>query len=241
MKKVQIALVFLLGTAVGVGVAAFWLCFSESRVPSRWITLSAFDGSENYDISSYYEAKFPAYEFPAMQIFFPMEGYPTKASELNSSSPFPCPVVKVNGKARFNIGEENRKHGTSLGYIVNLNIGPQPAIPVMQTPGVTPVQPGEIFVSPSGDKFTIPTSISDPAPLDLGALNFVLKDADGFVLMSTSSGDFTIKPNTQERFQGLALEGVSFADAKRTRRIAVRVAHRAGTCDTAMEDPILRK
>jgi hypothetical protein len=95
----------------------------------------------------------------------------------------------------------------------------------MQTPGVTPVQPGEIFVSPSGDKFTIPTSISDPAPLDLGALNFVLKDADGFVLMSTSSGDFTIKPNTQERFQGLALEGVSFADAKRTRRIAVRYGH----------------
>lgn len=210
-KRRQFALIFLLAATIGAGVAAIWLSFNETGVPSGWIKLTGFNGSENYEVSSNYEG--------------PMEEYPVKAGDVNTSSPDPCPVVELKGKARFIdprfidrrvIGPgENRQQYFDLGYIVDLRVGPQPVTPR------PPIQP------PAG-----------LTPVYWGVLSFVLKDGEDFVVMSASSGPFAINPGEQERYQGFAEGNIPFAAAKRTRKIAVRVVH-AGSekCDYFSKSP----
>ncbi len=131
----------------------------------------------------------------------------------------PLPKVgKPHGQAKFLDWSQAGKQNILLGYIVKASVE---HLDVTKIPAKyrQPKKEGEFEIEP-------PKEVVYAAHLE-----FTLKDADGFVLMTTKSEPLHLYSGQGNVFQGIALEPIPLAVAKRTKAILMDLtADKCATC-----------
>ena len=141
-------------------------------------------------------------------------------SEALFSVDIPLPgVSKPHGQAKFLDRSDSGKENILLGYVVKVSVE---HLDVAKIPAKyrQPKKQGEFEIEP-------PTEV-----VYLAHLAFTLKDADGFVLLTTQTEPLHLYSGKENVFQGTALQPVSLAVARRTRSILMMLtADKCETCD----------
>jgi len=140
------------------------------------------------------------------------------ASEALFNVDIPLPKVgKPHGQAKFLDRGEGGKQNILLGYIVK-------------------VSAEHLDVSKIPAKYRLPRKMGDlevDPPKEvvyLAHAEFTLKDGDGFVLVNTKSEPLHLFSGQENVFQGIALEPIPLAVARRTK--SIRVDLTADKCET---------
>jgi hypothetical protein len=141
-------------------------------------------------------------------------------SEALFNVDIPLPTVnKPHGQAKFLDRSQSGKENILLGYVVKASVEhlDTSKIPPKYR---QPKKQGEFVIDP-------PTEV-----VYLAHLEFTLKDADGFVLLTTDTEPLHLYSGKENVFQGIALTPVSLGTAKRTSSILVALtADKCETCE----------
>ena len=136
-------------------------------------------------------------------------GFSTKVISIDFSLP---DGKKPAGKVKF----LNRDKGIQIGYILTLPIDPKPTktLPAKYT-GVKTIEGG--------------VQVGPPAQLEFqGNFDFILKDADGFILSQVKGPEHYLEADSQDQVQGTVDEAIPASIVKRTK--IVEIAFYAADC-----------
>jgi hypothetical protein len=140
----------------------------------------------------------------------------TSEALFNVEIPLPK-VSKPHGQAKFLDRTDAGKQNILLGYIVKASVE-HLDVAKIPTKYRQPKKEGEFEIEP-------PKEVVYAAHLE-----FTLKDADGFVLMSTKSEPLHLYSGQENTFQGISQEPIPLADAKKTKAILMGLT--ADKCET---------